>query len=180
MALNDQTLLVAWSRQHNNEDGNVWHWRIEFLPEHVIKAFEHVADTTNEDTAAWPTEWSDKATIACWKRTIETDGDNEWRQDKNTYPKVIAAAGHEKERMMPANDNHCHTSSASVGAFDSDPNEVQVSYLWGKEARKEDIYKISYCIFFWEEVLISFCDCHVGLVGDLHDGVTSGLLTLLR
>jgi hypothetical protein len=31
--------------------------------------------------------------------------------------------------------------------LDSDPNEVQVISLWDKEARKEDVYKIAYCIF---------------------------------
>jgi hypothetical protein len=77
MALSDQALLEEWSSQRNDEDDDTWHWWIKFLPEHIIKAFEHVADTTNDDTAARPTEWWDKATIAHWKRAIETDGDNE-------------------------------------------------------------------------------------------------------
>jgi hypothetical protein len=94
-----------------------WHWRIKFLPEHIIEAFEHVADTTNDCTAAWPTEWPDKATIACWRWAIETD------------PKVIAAAGREKEQRMPANNKRCHTSSAPADASDSHLDEVQVISL---------------------------------------------------
>jgi hypothetical protein len=103
-----------------------------------------VADTTNANTAAWPTEWLDKAIIAHWKRPIETDGDNEWKQDKNIYPKVTAAARREKEQRMPTNNNCCHTLSAPADESDSDPDEVQVISIWDKEARKEDIYKIAY------------------------------------
>jgi hypothetical protein len=86
MALNDQALLNKWSSQHGDKDVNTWHWRIEFLPKYIIKAFEHVADTTKDDTTAQLTEWLDKATIAHWKQVIETDGDDEWRQDKILIP----------------------------------------------------------------------------------------------
>jgi hypothetical protein len=48
---------------------------------------------------------------------------------------------------MPANNKRCHTSSAPANALDLDPDEVQVISLWDKEARKEDVYKITYCIF---------------------------------
>jgi hypothetical protein len=134
MALNDQALLKKWSSQCDNEDVDAC-WRIKFLPEHIIEAFEHVADTTNDHTAARLTEWSDKATIARWKCVIETDH------------KVIAAAGHGKEQRTPANNKSCHASSAPADASDSEPNEVQVISLWVKEARTDDLYKIAYCIF---------------------------------
>jgi hypothetical protein len=76
MALNDQALLEEWSRQHNGKDVDAWHWQINDLPEHICKAFERMADATNANIAAWPTEWSGKAVIARWKHTIEMDGDN--------------------------------------------------------------------------------------------------------
>jgi hypothetical protein len=81
MALNDQALLEEWSSQHDGKDIEVGHWQIGSPPKHICKAFEHVANAANANTVAWPTEWSDKAIIACWKCAIEPDGDNEWRRD---------------------------------------------------------------------------------------------------
>jgi hypothetical protein len=163
MVLNDKALHKKWSSKHDKEDVNTWHWRIKILPKHIIKAFEHVADTTNANTAALLTEWLDKATISRWKRAIETDGDNEWRQDKNTYPKVTAAARRKKERRTPTNNERCHTSSAPADVSDSDSNEVQVISLWNKEARKEDVYKIAYCIFLGRSLgLLPCLECRIG------------------
>ncbi len=60
MVLNDQALLEEWSSQCNDEDVDAWHWQVKFLPKHIIEVFECMADTTNDDTATRPTEWSHK------------------------------------------------------------------------------------------------------------------------
>ena len=118
MALNDQALLAEWSRQRLGEEFDEFQHRIGDPPEHICAEFERVANADAAAAAADSCQWQSGAS----GRVANTD----------------AAAAADRCRV---------TSSSPNKASDSDPDEVQVVTLWDKEARKEDIYKIAYCIF---------------------------------
>ncbi len=44
--------------------------------------------------------------------------------------------------------NNNDTAGASVDVLDLESDEAQVVTLWDKEARKDDIYKVTYSFFF--------------------------------
>ena len=118
MALNDQALLAEWSRPWLGEEFDEFQHQIGDPPEHICAVFERVAKADAAAAAADSCQWQS------------------------------GASGHVANTDAAAAADCCRATSSSLNnALNSDPDEVQVVTLCDKEARKEDIYKIAYCIF---------------------------------
>ena len=67
------------------------------------------------------------------------------------------------EEVAVRNNNNNDAAGASVNVSDLEPDNVQVVTLWDKEARKDDIYKVT--PFFPTRSLTPLCwlSCGIGL-----------------